>query len=350
MPVVTGLSQPLFLTHAGDGSGNLFIVQKGGQIRTASNGSVRPEPFLDITQLVGSRGSEQGLLGLAFHPNFRNNRWFYVNYTDRGGNTVIARYVAGAGQATVDAATAKPILAFDQPYPNHNGGMLAFGPDGKLWIGTGDGGSGGDPHGNGQNKGHLLGKMLRIDVGSGDPYGIPSDNPYAGDPTARPEVWATGLRNPWRYGFDRATGDLWIADVGQNAWEEINRIPAGSRGGLNFGWNRMEGAHCYPAARQGCDQTGLVLPVAEYSRNDGCSVTGGYVYRGRTQPAMQGRYFFSDFCSGKLWGLEQASDGSWRRSQLASAGAGIASFGEDEAGELYAINLNNGTVYKLTAE
>lgn len=349
-PVFTGLAQPVFLTHAGDGSGDVYVVQRGGRIRVAPGGTLRAEPFLDITSIVGSSGSEQGLLGLAFHPNFRSNRYFYVNYTDRRGNTVIARYTAAPGRTAVDPASATVILSYDQPYPNHNGGMLAFGPDGKLWIGTGDGGSGGDPHGNGQNRNHLLGKMLRIDVDAREPYGIPPDNPFATQPDARPEVWATGLRNPWRYSFDRGTGDLWIADVGQNAWEEVNLVPAGSRGGLNFGWNRMEGSRCFPAGRQGCDTAGLELPVGEYGRNEGCSVTGGYVYRGRAFPALQGRYFFTDFCSGRLWSLERAGDGSWRRTERAVAGAGISSFGEDEAGELYVTNLNNGTVYQLMPE
>jgi glucose/arabinose dehydrogenase len=224
-----------------------------------------------------------------------------------------------------------------------------FGPDGKLWIGTGDGGSAGDPRGNAQNRGVLLGKMLRVDVDSGDPYGIPPDNPFVGQQGTRPEVWGLGLRNPWRYSFDRATGDLWIADVGQNSWEEVNLVPAGSRGGINFGWNRMEGTHCFPPSAN-CDRAGLQLPIHEYGTRDrgNCSITGGYVYRGRAYPAMVGGYFYGDYCSGRIWALAPRGDGTWENVELLDTNLQITSFGEDEAGELYVTAMDGG-IYRLTA-
>ena len=352
-PALTGLAQPLYLTHAHDGTGDAYVVEKEGRIRVARNGVVRDQPFLDITPLVRSAESERGLLGLAFHPNYANNGYFYVNYTDLRGNTMIARYTASPDRSVGDPGTAKTILAFDQPFPNHNGGNLVFGPDGMLWIGTGDGGSGGDPFGNGQNHGAILGKMLRIDVDAGDPYGIPPDNAFLDDPNARPEVWAIGLRNPWRYSFDCATNDLYIADVGQNNWEEVNFTPAGSPAGLNYGWNLMEGTHCYPPG-SGCDPTGLVLPVTDYATGqEGCSVTGGYVYRGAAFPALTGIYFFTDYCSGTIWTLTRDAEGAWQRTEVIpapSSFAGYSSFGEDEAGEVYITALGTGTVYQLVTD
>lgn len=350
--VLTGLREPLFLTHAGDGSGDLYVVEKAGRIRVARSGVVRAQPFLDIVPLVNSASSERGLLGLAFHPRYVTNGFFYVNYTDRQGDTVVARYIATADRAVGDPGTAMTILAFDQPFPNHNGGNLVFGPDGMLWIGTGDGGSGGDPFEHGQSRDTLLGKMLRIDVDRGDPYAIPPDNPFIGDPSARPEIWATGLRNPWRYSFDRATGDLYIGDVGQNAWEEVDFTPSGSPGGLNYGWNTMEATHCYPAGSS-CDPAGLVLPIAEYrTGREGCSVTSGYVYRGTTHPALVGTYLFTAFCSGTLWGMTRDASGAWQQIQLLpgpGGHAGYSSFGEDEAGELYITSLDSGVVFRITA-
>ncbi|MBM3941628.1 MAG: glucose dehydrogenase [SAR202 cluster bacterium] len=350
-PVISGLQQPLFLTHAGDGSGDVYVVERRGKIKVVKKGTTRTEPFLDISPLLRTTGSEQGLLGLAFHPGFQGNGYLFVNYTDLRGNTVVARYTAPGNRATADPSSARTILTIDQPFPNHNGGMLAFGPDGMLWIGVGDGGSGGDPRGNGQNLGQLLGKLLRIDVDRGDLYTIPPDNPFAGQANVRGEIWAYGLRNPWRFSFDRLTGDLYIGDVGQNAWEEVDFAAAGSKGGLNFGWNRMEGTHCYsPAAN--CDRTGLVLPIVEYANNgEGCSVTGGYVYRGKAIPSAAGTYFFTDFCSGTLWAASRDDTGTWRRSvAVAGKGAGHSSLGEDAAGELYVTNLNEGTVYRLAAQ
>jgi glucose/arabinose dehydrogenase len=359
VPVLTGLQQPLFLTHAGDGSGNVYIVEKRGRIRVAKDGHskndqgvVRAQPFLDISSMVRSSGSEQGLLGLAFHPNYRSNGHLFVNYIDASGNTVIARFTASGDKSAVDPGSGKTILAIEQPFANHNGGMLAFGPDGMLWIGMGDGGSGGDPRGNGQNRGALLGKLLRLDVDRGDPYVIPPDSPFAGQPNVRGEIWALGLRNPWRFSFDRLTGDLYIGDVGQNSWEEIDFVPAGSPGGLNFGWNRMEGTHCYPPGRS-CDPGGLALPIVEYPTGaEGCSVTGGYVYRGKAIPAAAGVYYFTDYCSGTLWAASRDAAGVWRRT-VAVAGSGgnrgHSSLGEDEAGELYVTGLGDGVVYRLTA-
>jgi len=350
-PVATRFQRPLFVTSAGDGSGDLYVVEQRGAVRVVRQGRVDTTPFLDIIDSVGSDGSEQGLLGLAFHPNYPRNSYIYVNYTDKRGNTVIARYTATAGGRTVDRASAKTILAFDQPYPNHNGGMLLFGPDGMLWIGAGDGGSGGDPHGNGQNRNALLGKMLRIDVDRGAPYAIPPDNPFAATPGARPEAWAIGLRNPWRFSFDRATGNLFIADVGQNSWEEIDFTPAGARPPLNYGWSVMEATHCFPADRQGCNRDGLTLPIAEYRTGpDGCAVTGGYVYRGRRFPQLTGRYLFSDFCKGFLAALTQ-QNGAWTRTELMPPGPiNISSFGEDQDGELYVTGYNTGTLYRVVAK
>jgi glucose/arabinose dehydrogenase len=349
--VATGLNQPLWVTTAGDGTGDLYVVEQRGVVRAVRQGRLDPAPFLDITGLVRSTGNEQGLLGLAFHPAYARNGYFYVDYTDAQGDTMVARYRAAPGQATANPTTAATVLAFKQPFPNHNGGMLLFGPDGKLWIGTGDGGGAGDTQGNGQNRASLLGKMLRIDVDAASPYSIPPGNPFVGQTNARPEIWALGLRNPWRYSFDRATGDLFIADVGQNSWEEVNMVPAGASPPLNFGWNLMEGAHCFPPTRQSCPQEGLTLPITEYRTGaDGCSVTGGYVYRGRRLPALVGRYVFGDYCKGTIWALERTGSGAWTRTAaMAGGGVNISSFGEDADGELYVTGHNTGTLYRVVA-
>lgn len=349
-PVVTDLDQPVHVTHAGDGSGRLFVAEKAGTIRIVANNESRPEPFLDITNLVGSSGSEQGLFSVAFHPDFRANGRFFVDYTDKSGDTVIARYQVSSEPDVADPASAVTLLIIDQPYPNHNGGQLAFGPDGYLYIGMGDGGSGGDPQGNGQNTSVLLGKLLRIDVNTEgeQPYGIPTDNPFVGQSDARPEVWAIGLRNPWRFSFDRETGDLFIADVGQGDYEEVNVHPASAGGGKNYGWNRMEGLHCFNP-KSGCDRQGLELPVAEYDHSQGCSVTGGMRYRGTAAPAFGSTYFYGDYCSGTIWGLSEAPGGTWRSTELLASGHSISSFGEDEAGEIYMTDLSDGGVYRLVA-
>jgi glucose/arabinose dehydrogenase len=337
------LDRPVYVTHAGDDD-RLFVVEKVGKIVLLRDGQLAAEPFLDISDRVGSSSSEQGLLSVAFHPKFAQNGRLFVNYTDRSGDTVISRFQAKGDSA--DPASETVLLKIDQPYPNHNGGLALFGPDGYLYIGMGDGGSAGDPQGNGQNLKSLLGKLLRLDVDRGDPYGIPPDNPWPSGDQARPEVWAYGLRNPWRFSFDRETGDLYIADVGQNQYEEIDFQPAASSGGENYGWNKMEAQHCYRASS--CDNTSLVMPIAEYDHTQGCSITGGYVYRGAAFPQLQGLYFYGDYCSGRLWALSQPSPGRWEQHQLLGSGSRISSFGEDHAGELYLTDLNGG-LYQVVA-
>lgn len=325
--VFSGLQSPIGIANAGDGSGRLFIIEQAGVIRMVENGQLSNQPFLNIKDRVGANGSERGLLGLAFHPKYKENGYFYVNYTSKDGNSVISRFQASGN--TADPASEKKLLGVAQPYPNHNGGSVAFGPDGYLYLGFGDGGSGGDPLGNGQSTHTLLGKILRIDVDKGDPYANPADNPFVGG-GGEPEIWAYGLRNPWRFSFDSATGDLYIADVGQNQWEEIDFLAARSPGAANFGWNMMEGSHAY----SGSDSEAYIAPVAEYSHNDGCSVTGGYVYRGVALPEWQGVYFYGDYCSGTIWGLYQGANG-WIADELFKTSANVSSFGVDENGEIY---------------
>jgi glucose/arabinose dehydrogenase len=340
--VANGLVRPTDLT--GDGFGRLLAVEQPGDIRVIQNGVLRDAPFLDITDRVGSAGDEQGLLGLALHPRYASNGYFYVNYTDRNGNTVIARFTADPAGASARADSEKILLRINQPYPNHNGGSMKFGPDGYLYMGLGDGGSGGDPQGNGQNTAVLLGKILRIDVDGGDPYAIPPGNPFVNG-GGRPEIWAYGLRNPWRISFDSLTSDLYIADVGQNTWEEVDFQPAGAKGGINYGWNYMEGNHPY----QGEPPEGmaLTLPVAEYQHPTGCSITGGMVYRGKSLPEFYGIYLYADFCSGKIWGLFRAPDGTWKNQLLFDTSLSITSFGQDDQGELYLLDQGAGAVLKL---
>ncbi len=353
-PVAEGLRSPVYVTHAGDGSGRLFLVEKPGLIRIVDAGGLRPVPFLDIRDRVGSSGTEQGLLGLAFAPDYPVSGHFFVNYTDRRGDTVVSRFTVSSDPGVADPRSEFPVLKIAQPAANHNGGMLLFGPDGYLWIGTGDGGAANDRFSNGQNPDTLLGKMLRLDV-TGDrtvPYLIPPDNPWVGADwngrDVRDEVWAVGLRNPWRYSFDRATGDLWIADVGQNRYEEVHFVPAGSSGGLNFGWPIMEGTHCFPETAD-CQRAGLEIPVAEYAHGAGdCSVTGGYVYRGAQYPALAGVYLYGDYCSGRIWGLARVGAG-WQGALLLESGLNISSFGEDEMGELYVVSLRGG-IYRVVVE
>jgi glucose/arabinose dehydrogenase len=335
--VVDGLTNPIGLENAMDGSGRLFAIEQPGLTRIIQNSSLLPAPFLDIRSRVGSSSSEQGLLGLAFHPRYAENGYFFVNYTDKSGNTVIARYRVSADPALADPTTEVRLLQVQQPYANHNGGDMAFGPDGYLYISLGDGGSGGDPRNNGQSVDSLLGKLLRIEVGEADSYSIPAENPFA-DGSGRPKIWAYGLRNPWRISFDRLTGDLYIADVGQNSWEEVNFQPAGASGGENYGWNIMEGFHCFQSSA--CDQSGLTLPVVEYALHvqGDCAVTGGYVYRGNSLPAWQGIYVYGDYCSGRVWGLFQNQAGSWENGLLFETGARITAFGQDEDGEIYLVN------------
>ncbi|MCC6627102.1 MAG: PQQ-dependent sugar dehydrogenase [Chloroflexi bacterium] len=347
--VVANLDAPLNVQHAGDGSGRLFILEKIGRIRIARGGELLPEPFLDIIEKVSVRGAERGLLGLVFHPQYTTNGLFYINYTDVNGDTMIVRYqVAKGNPDRADPTSAKTILFIKRQYPNHNGGQLVFGPDGYLWIGTGDGGGANDPHDNGQNTNVLLGKMLRIDVDRGDPYAIPPDNPFVNRPGYRPEIWAYGLRNPWRFNFDRATGDLYIGDVGQNRWEEVSVAPAGSKGGLNFGWSIMEGNHCFKPT-DGCDERGLTAPAVEYAHSQGCSVTAGHVYRGRRLPALVGTFIYGDFCTGRVWGLTRQANGAWVTRDLFTSRMQISSLGEDADGELLVVSYQSGEVYRLIA-
>jgi glucose/arabinose dehydrogenase len=329
-----GFERPVDIQNAGDGSGRLFVVEQPGRIRIIQDGQLLEASFLDISERVNDSGNEQGLLGLAFHPRYEQNGFFYVNYTDESGNTVIARYQVTGDPNIADPNSEKQLLNQEQPFPNHNGGVVTFGPDGYLYLGLGDGGSQGDPFGNGQSREALLGKILRIDVDNGEPYAIPPDNPFGN------EIWALGLRNPWRMSFDSGTGDIWIGDVGQNAWEEIDYLPSGSPGGANFGWNIMEGSHPY----EGEPRPELILPVAEYTHGEGCSVTGGYVYRG-AMPEWQGIYLYGDYCSGVIWGLIK-SGGGWQNQVLFGTNLRISTFGVDESNELYLASLT-GPIYKL---
>jgi glucose/arabinose dehydrogenase len=338
--VAQGLEHPLYLT-APAGDARLFVVEQPGRIRVIAGGALRETPFLDITGKV-SYGGERGLLSVAFHPDYAANGYFYVDYTDTAGDTRVERYRVSADPNVADPGSAKLILFVDQPYSNHNGGLVVFGPDGKLYIGLGDGGSGGDPQGNGQAKGTLLGKLLRIDVDAGDPYAVPSDNPFAGESGARGEIWAYGLRNPWRFAFDRAAGRLYVADVGQGSREEVDVVPAAS-GGLDYGWSVMEGDECYGAAS--CNQAGLTLPVLAYGHSDGCSITGGYVYRGQSIAALRGTYFYSDYCSGWLKSFYYDGSVTQQRDWGMSLGS-VLSFGEDSADELYVLTAG-GSVYRL---
>ena len=331
--VVSGLQRPVDLQS--DGSGRLFVIEKVGRIRIIQNDQLVETPFLNITERVNSTGNEQGLLGLAFHPQYAQNGRFFINYTDNNSHNVIARYQVSSDPNVADPNSEVRLIQVDDPFPNHNGGVLAFGPDGYLYAGLGDGGSQGDPFANGQNTKALLGKILRFDVDSADPYAVPPDNPFGN------EVWAYGLRNPWRLSFDKLTGDLYIGDVGQNTWEEIDFLPKGSLGGTNFGWNFREGAHDY----KGGGPQGMVDPVAEYSHSEGgCSVTGGYVYRG-SMPEWNGIYLYADYCSGKIWGLIH-SDNNWQSKQLFDLDLPITSFGQDQSGELYLLS-DSGGIFRL---
>jgi glucose/arabinose dehydrogenase len=335
-PVVFGLQRPVDLQHAGDDTGRLFAVEKTGHIYILVNGQLGQLPFLDISDRVGSSSNEQGLLGLAFHPDYPENGWFFVNYTDKNGNTVIARYQVSEDLNQADPGSELVVLRVNQPFPNHNGGVLAFGPDGYLYAGLGDGGAAGDPFGNAQKLDTLLGKILRLDVDSVEPYAIPPGNPFGN------EIWLYGLRNPWRISFDNLTGDMFIGDVGQNQWEEIDLVPSGTSGGQNLGWNFYEAGHAYQGKPP--QDTQFLPPIAEYDHSLGCSVTGGYVYRG-AMPEWQGIYLFADYCKGTIWGLLRSNE-SWQSRVLFETGLTITSFGQDQAGELYLLS-DSGQILKL---
>ena len=345
---ISGLRRPVDLAGPQDVPGKLFVLEQVGVIRVIQDGVLLPEPFLDIRDLVGSGGNEQGLLGIAFHPQFIKNGYFYVNYTDKQGNTVIARFSAiqdNNPNLKADPASESILLQVDQPQANHNGGQMIFGPDGYLWMGLGDGGGQGDPNGNGQSSQTLLGKILRIDVDNGSPYVIPLDNPYFNG-GGLPEIWAIGLRNPWRFSFDRITGELFIGDVGQNSWEEIDHVPAGYVSTpVNFGWNIREGSHPY-TDQANANTLGLTEPIFDYGHDSGCSITGGFVYRGADLADLQGVYLFGDYCSGLVWGAVPKDQNSWETRILFSTGYQIASFGEDQNGEIYLLDLN-GNIYQL---
>jgi glucose/arabinose dehydrogenase len=334
VPVTGGLDGPNGIANAGDGSGRLFVVEQTGRIRIVRDGTLEDAPFLDLSDRISCCG-ERGLLGLAFHPDFPADPRVFVDFTDGAGNTVVASVEVAAPDAdVVDRSTLRELLTVEQPFGNHNGGHVAFGPDGFLYVGLGDGGSGGDPRGNGQRLDTLLGTILRLDVDGGiEPYSIPRDNPFLDTPDARREIAHAGLRNPWRFAFDPETGDLWIGDVGQGRFEEIDVARSGTLG-LNFGWNRMEATHCFPFG-EGCSPAGLTLPVAEYSHDDGCSVAGGTVYRGTRQPALAGLYVFADYCSGTTWAIDPAVDGLRAPTVVGTLDGNPTAFGVDESGELF---------------
>ncbi len=345
-----GLSQPVFLTYAPGDSSRIFVVEKTGKIRVIRNGTLLGPAFLDLTDSV-TNGSEQGLLGLAFYPDYRTSGRFVVSYTSphgrqQGGTSVIARYRVTANADLADATSGLTLLTLDQPYTNHNGGMIAFGPDGYLYIGFGDGGGGGDPLNTGQDRSDLYGSMLRLDVSGSGAYTIPPTNPYATSTAFRRELWNWGLRNPWRFSFDRLTGDLYIGDVGQGSFEEVNVARAGSTGGENYGWNTMEGLSCYQASS--CNQSGLTLPVLDYDHGQGCSITGGYVYRGNALPSLRGHYFYADYCGGWVRSFRLAGGNATDRQDRLSLHLAVSSFGEDARGELYVVTLG-GTVYRLVS-
>jgi glucose/arabinose dehydrogenase len=350
--LVSGLNSPLGLEQPNDGSNRLFVAEQGGTIRLIQNGAVLAQPFLDISSKVVT-GGEMGLLGVTFHPSFQQNGKFYVNYVrSLSGQiqSVIAEYTASPANAnTADQASERILLTVDQVgnFTNHKAGQLAFGPDGFLYFGLGDGGSEGDPSGHGQNTQILLGKLMRIDVNATSPglqYQIPPDNPFVAG-GGLPEIWAFGFRNPWRFSFDRASGRLFLADVGQDSFEEVDIVQKGG----NYGWNIMEGLHCFNPPT-GCNMTGLMLPIAEYSHSEGDAVIGGYVYHGSNIPTLQGMYVFGDLGTGKIWVLQETSANMFTRTLVATTGKTISSLGQDQSGEIYLVDYGGGNVYRIVAQ
>lgn len=359
--VADGFSSPGFVTSPPGDTERLFVVEiKSGLIKIVKNGSVLPTPFIDLSSEISTDANERGLLGLAFHPEYATNGYFFVDYTGAGGNTYLRRYkVSESNPDIADPDSVKQIITISQPFSNHNGGMIAFGPKGYLYVGMGDGGSGGDPGDRAQDRSLLLGKILRIDIDApaGTPYVIPGDNPFVNDSNVLNEIWAIGVRNPWRYSFDRGTGDLYIGDVGQSDWEEVNYQPYSAGGGENYGWRCYEGSHAYNTA--GCGAPGdYDFPIHEYNHSLGCSITGGYVYRGCASDALQGTYFFGDFCSGRIWSFRYngslVTDFAERTAELDPPGNRsidmIASFGEDARGELYIIDYSDGEIYRIVRD
>jgi glucose/arabinose dehydrogenase len=340
---VSGFSSPVGMEAVRDGSGRFFVVEQTGKIRIVKNGVLLSSPFLDLTSKI-EFNDEEGLLGLTFHPSYAQNGRFFVDYTQRVAGqlqSVIAEYHVSTNDPNKADPTETRILVVDQPFDNHNGGQLGFGADGYLYISFGDGGSGGDPMGNGQNLNVLLGKILRIDINTGSPYAIPPDNPFVGNPNEKGEIWAYGLRNPWRFSFDRPTGRLFAGDVGQNMYEEVDIIQKG----LNYGWNIMEGFHCYNAPT--CNMTGLTLPILEYSHLEGNAIIGGFVYRGTQIAGLRGVYVFADYGTGKIWGSKPDLSGTWQRVGLLASGKVVSAFGQDLAGELYVLDYGTGTIFKV---
>ncbi len=335
---------PVAMLQAPGDGGNWFVVEQPGRVVRLTLDGQR-EVYIDITDRVDSKANEAGLLGMAFHPDFVNNGEVFLSYTRAGAPLVsyVSRFLLDKSTNQLKADSEQIILILDQPYSNHNGGQIGFDLNGNLLIGFGDGGSGGDPQHNGQNPRNLLGALLRLDINHGSPYTIPADNPFADGKSGAPEVYAYGLRNPWRWSFDRKNGELWVADVGQGNWEEIDRVTAGG----NYGWNLREGKHCYNS--ESCDASNLIDPVAEYSHAEGCSITGGYVYRGKALADLVGRYLYADFCSGKIWALQNTGENTYQSTLLLDSNLNISSFAEDNDGELYVMDYGNGRVLRLAA-
>lgn len=344
--VVTGFDRPTAIASPGDGTGRLFVAEQAGRVRLIVDGALVARPFLDFSSRVFSAGGN-GLLGLAFHPEFAQNGYFFVHYVSLEQRSTVARFQVSGNPNRARASSETAVFVFDEMAGNHKGGDLAFGPDGYLYVPIGDGSGGGDPDDNAQNLENLFGTVLRLDVDR-VPAAAPPDNPFVGDPSARDEIWAYGLRNPWRLSFDPASGDLFIADVGEQALEEVNRQPASSRGGENYGWRRREGSRCFEPATD-CGADGLVPPILEYGRDLGCSITGGFVYRGKSFATLRGHYLYGDFCTGIIWGAEPNRDGVWISRMLAETGLSVVTFGRDDDGELYVADYASGSIFRITS-